>query len=421
MTEALEALEPAAYLPTAGIARLQLPEYTDAIGISVGAAERDLAARARAVGRKLLDLTYADTHRFPPPEWALEALVSAARGGGPTYTPYRGDANVLRELAPSVSRFLGMEVDPERELIATPGTQAGLFAALASLVEVGSTVVLPDPDYITSERLIRFVGGHPARTRLRHLPDGAQLDLDELAAQIGDTTRCILLSNPNNPTGAVHAPETLEAVAELALRHDLFVIVDQLYSRLVYDGRRFVHLASLPGMKERTVTLLGPSKTESMSGFRLGIACGPADVITAMEDVIGATVLRAPAYAQWMLVPWLRDDHEFVANRTREYQALRDRTVAAFADVDFIDLQTPHGTAYAFPSVSAVGASDQEVAACLLDAGMVVNPGYQFGPAGLGSFRICFAQDEAVWENALPTMIEALARLRDTRPTGSQS
>jgi aspartate/methionine/tyrosine aminotransferase len=412
MTEAIEALEPQAYVPTVGITRLQLPEYADAVGLAIGAAERELASRARATGRKLLDLTYADTHRFPPPDWALEALVHAAGGAGPTYTPYRGDATVLAEVASSVARFLGVPVDPERELILTPGTQAGLFAALAALVDVGTAVVLPDPDYITSERLIRFLGGQPVRTPLRHLPDGAHLDLDQLAEQIDEDARCILLSNPNNPTGAVHTGEVLVGIAELALRHDLFVIVDQLYSRLVYDGRRFVHFAALEGMKERTVTLLGPSKTESMSGFRIGVACGPPDVITAMEDVIGATVLRAPAYAQWMLVPWLRDDHDFVADRIRDYQALRDRTVAAFDDVDFIDLQAPHGTAYAFPSVRALGRSDQEVAACLIDAGMVVNPGYQFGTGGLGSFRICFAQDEHVWEDALSRIVQTLDSLR---------
>jgi aspartate/methionine/tyrosine aminotransferase len=168
-------------------------------------------------------------------------------------------------------------------------------------------------------------------------------------------------------------------------------------------------------MRERTVTLLGPSKTESMSGFRLGVAVGPAAIVTAMEDVLGLTVLRAPAYAQWALVPWLRDDHEFVAARIIEYQALRDATMQAFAALEFAELDLPGGTAYAFPSVAALGRTDQEIAAALVeDAGLIVNPGYQFGRRGVGSFRICFAQDEAVWADALARISTSLRRLAGT-------
>jgi aspartate/methionine/tyrosine aminotransferase len=407
---AIDPIDPTRTAPR--IARVQLPEYRPLLGMSVGEGERELERLTRGAGRPLLNLTYADTHRFPAPPWAIEQLVEAAAGRGPSYTAYRGDGEVRAAVAGSVGAFLGFEVDPERELILTPGSQAALSTALLALVEEGDRVVLPDPDYISSERLVRLAGGAVNRISLLHAGASGRLDPEEVAAAVGRDTRAILFSNPNNPTGAVYDLATLEAVAEIARERDLFVIADELYSRLVYDGREFVHIAALEGMRERTITLLGPSKTESMSGFRLGVAVGPAATVTAMEDLLGLTVLRAPAYAQWALVPWLRDDQSFVAERIQEYQALRDATVSAFKPLDFAELDLPGGTAYAFPSVAALGISDQDVAAALIEeAGVIVNPGYQFGRRGIGSFRICFAQEEAVWDDALSRISTTLRGL----------
>jgi aspartate/methionine/tyrosine aminotransferase len=406
------------YVAPERISRLRLPEYAPLIGESVGEAERAFETLTKQPG--LLNLTYADTHRFPPPEWALEAITHAAGGHGPTYTPYRGDPDVLEQVATSVAAFMGVQVDPERQLIVTPGTQAGLFTALTALLNDGDRVALIDPDYLSTERLIRFGGGFADRVALRHGGDGAFADPDELAAQIGPRTRCIVFSNPNNPTGAVYSRDAIEAIAEVVRERNLFVIADELYSRLVYDNREFVHIASLEGMADRTITLLGPSKTESLSGFRIGVAQAPADVINAMEDVLGSTVLRAPAYAQWALVPWLRDDHDFVAQRIGEYEVLRDRTVAAFADLEFATLESPAGTAYAFPSVAELQLPDQEIAAALArDAGVIINPGFQFGHKGLGAFRICFAQEEAIWDEALQRIIATLRTLNARGRTGS--
>jgi aspartate/methionine/tyrosine aminotransferase len=394
------------------VGALQLPEYEPLIGTSVGAGERALERLSNAATSELLNLTYANTHRFPAPSWATEQLIAAASGHGPSYTAYRGDAEVRNQVAASVSSFLGVSIDPETELILTPGTQAALFCALTALVENGDRVVLPDPDYLSDERLIRLAGGTVDRVELEHGDGVGAIDPDEIVRQLSDDTSVILFSNPNNPTGAVYGRDVLEAIAAVACERDLVVIVDELYSRLVYDGREYVHLASLDGMKERTVTLLGPSKTESMSGFRLGVACGPARIVTAMEDILGLTVLRAPAYAQWALVPWLRDDHEFVAQRIEEYQKLRDMTVGAFSTLDFATLSVPAGTAYAFPSIAPLRRSDNEIAGALIEqAGVIVNPGYQFGRRGIGSFRICFAQEETVLESALQRIASVLETL----------
>lgn len=392
------------------IHRLQLPEREADLGHSVGQGERQLSART--VGREYVDLTYADTKRFPPFPSVIDRFVKAATGGGKTYTPYRGERAIREQVAANVSRFLGLPVDPDRELILTPGTQAGLFTALAALVDRDETVLVMDPDYLTNERMVRFFGGKVIRIPL--LWEGVSEptpDFDALEKALAHRPRLLWFSNPNNPTGAVYSPEVLGRIADVVRRSDMWVIVDELYSRLVYDGRPFQHFAALEGMGERTVTVLGPSKTESMSGYRLGVAVAPAQAINYMEDVLAISVLRAPAYAQHTLLDWLGNDDDYIRQRVEEYQKLRDYTVERLKECENVEVVPAQGTAYMFPRVNA-DVSDQELATRLLEeAGALINPGYQFGPRGVGHFRICFAQDEKVWEQVLDRMIGVLSSL----------
>jgi aspartate/methionine/tyrosine aminotransferase len=396
---------------SAQITRLRLEGRAGEGTVGVVAAERELTRHARALGRPLLDITYADTKRFPAPPWALQAFTRAASGGGPAYTPYRGDPRIREHVAGALGAFLGLAVDPETELLLTPGTQAGVFVALAAMLEPGDRVVLADPDYLAYERLIRFLDAEVDHVALEWSDGEGAIDPDALRAAISPATRCIVVSNPNNPTGAVLNDATLQALAELAIEHDLLVIVDELYARLLYDRRPFTHLAALEGMAGRTITLTGPSKTESLSGYRVGVARAPRELADAMEDVLSVTALRAPAYAQATLAHWLRDDAAFIAARVADYERLRDMTVARIRASPALDVEVPGGTAYAFPRLTAQGISDQAVAIALMDrAGVIVNPGYQFGPTSRGSFRICFAQEESAWEAALERIVRALER-----------
>lgn len=404
----------AASLPTPSrIQRLALPDRAGHHGLSVRQAERDLEL-ARSP-QPLLDLTYADTHRFPPPNWVLPAFTEAAQGGGMTYTAYRGDSTVRSAVAESLSSFLGAPVDPDRELILTPGSQAALFVVLSSLVGCDTSVALVDPDYLSSERLVRYLGGRVAPVPLQwELPSRAPApDLDELRRVFRGGARILLLSHPNNPTGMVYSREVIAEIAALAREHDVFVVADELYSRLTYnEGEPFPHLRGEDEMSERSVTLLGPSKTESMSGYRLGVGVGPPEVIDRMEDVLSVSVLRAPAYAQHTLVPWLVEDEEFVRGRIGEYRRLRDMTVERLEQSSLIRVRPASGTAYLFPDVSLVGVPDQEIALALKEeAGLLVNPGYQFGARGRGHFRLCFAQDERVWLPALDRLVATVEGL----------
>jgi aspartate/methionine/tyrosine aminotransferase len=394
------------YQVPARIRQLRIEDRHPLPGLSVVEAERRLDFLSAGDG--LINATYADTRRFPPYPQVITDFVSAATAGGLSYTPYRGDPAVRRGLAEAVGGFLGIGVDPDLEFLVTPGSQAGLFLAVGSLVSDGDRVIVIDPDYLANERIVRFFGGVVDAVPL-WWPDGAgSLDEDVLAAAIGRGPRLIMLSNPNNPTGAVYRRETIERIAEAALTADAYVLVDELYARLVYD-RVIDHLIAIDGMRERCVTLLGPSKTESMSGYRVGAAVGPAAVIEAMEDLLSVSALRAPAYAQRAMNSWLRDDRAFVAERVRDYQRLRDLTVAALRRIGGVSVQAAGGTAYLFPRVGDGSVGDQRIAEALLnEAGVIVNPGYQFGAAGQGHFRLCFAQDETAWLPALDRIGAAL-------------
>ena len=400
------------------IRNLSLPERQPVLGQSLRDAERELE-NVQYDG-ELLDVTYANTHRFPPPQWVLLDFVEAASGGGMTYTPYRGDARVRSAVAESLSGFLGVAVDPDSELMLTPGSQAALFVALSATA--GDSVALVDPDYMSDERVLRFLGA-----RIRHVPllwedfnRPPTIDLEILEDAFRQGASTLVFSNPNNPTGMVLPPDVIRKIAALARSFDATVIVDELYSRLIYDDAPFAHLIAEEGMRDRCITLLGPSKTESMSGYRVGVAVGPAELIDRMEDVLGATVLRAPAYAQHVLTRWLSDDQPFVASRVRDYQKLRDRTVERLNASGLLRVRPAAGTAYMFPDASAVGCDEQTIAKALkAEAGLLVNPGYQFGPRGERHFRICFAQDETIWDQALERMVATLGSLREQGRNGA--
>lgn len=397
------------YTPSTRTARLQMPERITTEGHSLRDLEREL--ERAPLGGEFLDITYADTHRFPPPDYAIKAFTKAATGGGMTYTPYRGDAGVRRAVAANVSKFVGIKLDPEAELILTPGTQAALYTALAAIVDPGDRVIIPDPDYITSERSVRYFDADYVSVPLLW-SDGQspRLDLDALRQAVESGAKLLMFSNPNNPTGAVFEPAHIAEIAEVVRSSDILVLIDELYSRLVYDDAPFAHFMAEPGMKERTITALGPSKTESLSGYRLGVAVGPPEIVARMEDVMGIAALRAPAYAQHVLSHWLDEDKEYVASRIVEYQALRDRTIEVLGSMPGVDVRPAGGSAYLFPDVSRLDASDQQVAIAMKSmAGLVINPGYQFGARGRHHFRLCFAQNEQAWEKALQRMADVLA------------
>ena len=395
------------FVASARLRRTHLPERQPLLGVSVR--EADLSLRLDGTGHGLMDTTHFDTVRFPPPAWALPTFAAAAADGEQAYTAYRGNGEVLKVCAASVSGLLGIDVDPGRNLALTTGTQGGLFAVLSALVDEGDVVVLADPEYLFVERMLRFLGAEVLRLPMIDTGAGLEPDLDRLEEMSRQGIKLYLTSNPNNPTGAVFSAGTIARLGRLAVANDFMVVVDELYCRLVFDGTPFSHLAAEPGMADRTVTMLGGSKTESLSGYRLGLLVASAPVIDAVEQVLAMMCLRAPAYAQHVMTKWLVEDHDFVAERVRELNRIQESTVAQLLSVPGLKLNPGAGTAYLWPDVSELGLGDVAVARLLQEeAGVVVSPGYQFGPSGLGHFRICYAREEVGWSAALDRMTAAL-------------
>ena len=387
--------------------RTHLPERRDQLGMTVR--EADLSLGLNGAGDGLLDTTHFDTVRFPPPDWASSTFAAAAADGTTAYTAYRGSDEVRRICARSVSGLMGIDIDPARNIAITAGTQSALFAVLSALVDEGDVVVLADPEYLFVERMLRFLGARVLRLPFISTTSGLQPDLNQLEQHSRAGIKLFITSNPNNPTGTVLSPESVARLAQIAVRDDVLVLIDELYARLVYDDTPYTHLAAQPGMADRTITLLGGSKTESLSGYRVGVVVSSAPVIDAVEQALAMMCLRAPAYAQHVLTRWLVDDGDFVAKRVSELHDLQRSTIEQLLTVPGLIVVAGAGTAYLWPDVSDLGISGLTAARILQDqAGVVVSPAYQFGPSGINHFRICYARDEKEWAAALARMTAAL-------------
>lgn len=393
---------------------LQLPERSFVAAPNVRAADLEILS---LVPKNFLDTTHFDTVQFPPPDWALSAFSDAARQGELAYTGYRGHADVLAAVARNVSKFLNVPLAPDRNIALTPGTQAALFAVLASRVNPGDRVVVMDPDYLFTARIFRFLGADVAYAPLRLVNGRYEPDLDFIEAEFRDrNARQLVFSHPNNPTGAVYRPETIAAMARLAVHYRVGIVADELYSRLVYGDIPFPHIAAEEGAFELTATLLGPSKTESLSGYRLGVVVGSDHLLRDVENVLSVSCLRAPAYAQHILPHWLGPDQDWLAERIALFRALRSQTIDRLAGLEWLKFHPQDGTAYLWADVRALGCSDVEIGSALArDAGMLISPGYQFGPRSAGHFRICYARESVGWADAMDRMVEVLEQLRNVQ------
>jgi aspartate/methionine/tyrosine aminotransferase len=377
--------------------------------LPISGRQADLELQLDGASHGLIDTTHFDVARFPPPDWALPAFVAAAGSGATAYTAYRGELGIRERCAEAISALLSASIDAQRNLILTTGTQGGLFAVLSALVDAGDRVALTDPEYLFAERILRFLGAEVIRIPLRADGGGPHVDLQQLEDAAVRGIRLFLTSNPNNPTGTVYSGQTIQGIARLSVQHDFLVVVDELYCRLIYDETPFTHLAAEPGMEARAVTLLGGSKTESLTGYRIGAVVAGAEIIDGIEQVVAFSALRAPAYSQHVLAGWLRDDENFVRERVRQLHLLQRHATERLRSVSGIRVEPGAGTAYLWPDVSGLGLTSLDAARLFYDAGVVVSPGYQFGPSGKTRFRMCFAQGEARLDTALDRITAALS------------
>jgi aspartate/methionine/tyrosine aminotransferase len=365
----------------------------------------EAAARARALeaqGRDIIHLEIGEPD-FDTPANVREAAKRALDDGLTHYPPFAGLPALREAIAEDAAARKGFPVEPSQVFITVGGKGVMVYAILA-LVEPGDEVIVPDPGYPIYESLTRFVGATPVAIPIRMERD-FRLDVDELAALITPRTRLLVINSPANPTGGVLTRSDIERIAELAVRHDLIVLADEIYARILYDGAEHVSIASLPGLADRTVVLDGFSKTYAMTGWRLGYAIVPPWLVEAYGTLIINTISGATAFAQAGAIEALRGPQDDVEAMVREFRARRDRVVDGLAAIPGVRCHRPQGAFYVFPDVSGTGFSGAELADRLLhDAGVCVLAGTAFGNVGSGHIRISYA-------NSRENLAEALRRI----------
>jgi aspartate/methionine/tyrosine aminotransferase len=383
-----------------------------------GAGVPDTELRGDALPGTPVDFSHGDVNdnAFAPTPGALEEFIDGVHRGGPqAYTEYRGGAALRDLLAARLAAFTGTPVSGAQELIITPGTQGALFLALGATVTAGDRVAIVRPDYFANRKLVEFLGAEIVPVRMDYLSQttGAGLDLTQLEDAFKSGVRTFLFSNPNNPAGVVYSPTEIAGIANLANRYGVTVIADQLYSRMLFTGQVYTHLRASSIDAERVVTIMGPSKTESLSGYRLGVAFGAASLIDRMEKLQAIVSLRAPGYSQAVLRTWFDEDTRWLQDRIAKHQAIRDDLIGVLSGVPGVAVRTPGAGSYLFPRLPKLAISLHSfVRALRVQAGVTVTPGTEFSPDTADSVRLNFSQNHEAAVQAVQRMAQLVERYR---------
>ncbi len=363
------------------------------------------ARRLEAEGKRVVHLEIGEPD-FATPDNIVEAAISAMQNGYTHYTPASGILEARQAVAGFVSRTLKTEVDAS-EVVLVPGSKNVLLFTLLACLEPGDEVILPDPGYPAYASQVGFLGGVPRPVTLRE-EKGFRMDLDELASLVTPKTRALIVNTPQNPTGGVLTAEDVDFVCELAQKHDLLVVSDEIYSQLVY-GFHHVSPLSRPGMRERTVLMDGLSKSYAMTGWRLGYAVAPKPLAAKLDQLMINSSSCAAAFTQIAAIEALTapESEHAVHRMVSVFEHRRDLVVKALNEMAGVRCTLPEGAFYAFPNIEGTGFGERELAERLLtEAGVAVLPGTAFGEAGKGFIRIAYTQSESELQLGLDRMKE---------------
>jgi aminotransferase len=327
---------------------------------------------------------------FVSPWRIREAAIFALEKGKTGYTSNLGLPRLRSAIAKYLSSRFDVSYDADKEVLVSVGVSEAVDLALRAILNPGDEVIFHEPSYVSYNPSITLAGGRAVSVQTEAQHDFRLLP-EALAAKITPRTKALLLSFPTNPTGGIMALEDLRPIAELCVRHDLLVLSDEIYCELVYDGGKHVSIASLPGMKERTVLLNGCSKSFAMTGFRVGYACAPAAIIEAMMKIHQYAIMCASVLSQEAAIEALEHCSREVAAMRSDYERRRNFIVARFNEMG-LSCHPPKGAFYVFPYVGSTGLTSRQFSLGLLESKKVaVVPGNAFGESGEGFVRCCFA------------------------------
>ena len=366
-------------------------------------------AKARALeaeGRTIIHLEIGEPD-FDTPEHIREAGKKAIDEGFTHYGPSAGLPEARKSVADFVSSRMGYEVSPDNIVVATGGKPI-MFYTMLALIEEGDEVIYPNPGFPIYESMINFSGGTPVPLQLNE-ESGFTANIDDLESKITEKTKLIIVNSPNNPCGSVIPHSDLERIAAFAIENDLLVLSDEIYHDFYFEGAH-TSITQIPGMRERTIILDGFSKSYAMTGWRLGWAILPDELVEPYTRLTTNSVSAAASFTQIAGMAALEGPQQPVVDMVAEFKKRRTVIIDGLNSVDGITCRVPDGAFYAFPNIRGTGLTSQEFAdACMYEAGVALLPGTSFGKYGEGYARLSFANSEENLRKGISQIKEMLA------------
>lgn len=384
-----------------------MPNFSQKIGGLKGSSTVAISDRARSLqqqGVNVVNLGGGDPD-FDTPRHIVDAGVEAIRGGQTHYVASQGIPAFRKAIAEKLSRENGLSYDPDREIVATASGKLALYIALESLLDPRDEVLYLEPAWVSYRPLIELIGGCPVAVSLSPA-DNFAVRSTLLERKISPRTKAILINSPNNPTGRVLGPEELQVIREVALKHDLWVVSDEIYEHLVYDGHRHVSIATLPEMRDRTVVVNGMSKAYAMTGWRIGYLAAPSVLSEQILKVQQHVVTCAASFGQIAATEALQGPQDCVKTMRQEYDKRRRRIAEALNSIPGVRCPLPEGAFYFFPEVDYRDYDSWQIAEYLIsEAHVAVTPGQAFGEAARKNIRLTYA-------TSMANLLEAVERMR---------
>jgi aspartate aminotransferase len=374
-----------------------------------GSATMAVADKAKALqeaGQDVIALAGGDPD-FDTPDHIVQAAFAAIEDGATHYPPSKGTPAALNAIAAKMERENGVKVDPKTQLIIAPGAKWAIYLALASIINPGDEIIYLEPVWVSYPPMITLAGGVPVPVSLWP-QDNFTLTAEALREKITDKTKAIMVNSPNNPTGRVLTDAEVQALVEVANEYDLYIISDEIYEHLIYDGRTNPAIAAQPGMAERTLTVNGLSKAYAMTGWRLGWLAASPEIIKLASKLSTQTVSSAATFTMAATAAALNGPQDCVEEMRVAYQKRRDFMVKALNEIDGVHCSSIEGAFYLFPSFPGSQKNSIELADALLEkAGIAGTPGIGFGASGEGHIRFSIATAMSDLEKA----VERLAKI----------
>lgn len=362
------------------------------------------ATRMQNEGRKIIHLEIGRPD-FDTPQVIKDACYKSIESGNVFYTSNYGTMELRTAIAEKLKKENGMDYDPT-EVLVTIGVGEATYDAFGAFLEEGDEVLVPDPVWLNYIHVPNFFGAKPVAYHLKEEND-FQLDMEEVKSLITDKTKMIVLITPNNPTGGVLSRQTLEELSKVVIEKNLTVLSDEIYEKLVFDNEEHVSIASLPGMRDRTITLNGFSKAYSMTGWRLGYMAAPKEVIQATVRMHQYINTCASSFVQEAAITALTKAEPDVQDMVKEYQRRRDYVVDAINNIEGLSCRKPKGAFYIFVNIKKLGMTSMDAAEYLLEkAGVAMVPGSAFGTSGEGYIRLSYA-------NSYDNLVEACEKIKE--------